>query len=148
MSIFADYYIMKISYKIIRAILVVLLVFILATPMALYVTISLPSVQDKLCEIGEEELTKLLGTDVDIESISITPFNRVSISNVTIIDDFNKEALNIEQLDAGIDLYELFHNKNIVITHAAIIGLDAKIYQTDSASQLNIQNIIDCCTDS
>ena len=108
MSIFADYYIMKISYKIIRAILVVLLVLILATPMALYVIISLPSVQRQLCKTGEEELTKLLGTDVDIESISITPFNQLSINNVSIKDDFNKEALKIETIDAGIDIYEYF----------------------------------------
>lgn len=134
---------MKVFNKIIQTIFIVLFVLILFIPMALYVAVSLPSVQHQLCKISESELSTLLGTDVDIESISITPFNRVSISNVTIIDDFNKEALNIEQLDAGIDLYELFHNKNIVITHAAIIGLDAKIYQTDSASQLNIQNIIE-----
>lgn len=142
MSIFADYYIMKISHKIIRAILVVLLVLILATPMALYVTISLPSVQHKLCKIGEEELTKLLGTDVEIESISITPFNQLSINNVSIKDDFKKDALKIETIDAGIDFYEYFKNDKIVITHAALIGLDAKIYRQTPSSPINIQNII------
>lgn len=134
---------MKRFYKILRALLIALFVFVLGTPMAIYVIISLPSVQQYLCKVGENELSKLLGTGVDIESIGITPFNRISVSDVTILDDFKKEALNIEQLDAGIDLYELFHNEKIVVTHAAIIGLDAKIYKTDSASQLNIQNIIE-----
>ena len=142
MSIFANCS-MKRFYHILRALLIALFAIVLGTPMAIYVITSLPSVQQHLCKAGENELSKLLGTEVDIESIGITPFNRVSASNVTILDDFKKEALNIEHLDAGIDLYELFLNDKIVITHAAIIGLDAKIYQTDSASQLNIHNIIE-----
>ena len=134
---------MKRLYKILRALLIALFVFVLGTPMAIYVIISLPSVQQHLCKVGENELSKLLGTKVDIKSIGITPFNRISVSDVTILDDFKKEALNIEQLDAGIDLYELVKNEKIVITHAAIIGLDAKLYKNDASAPLNIQNIIE-----
>lgn len=134
---------MKKFYKILRALLIALFVFVLGTPMAIYVIVSLPSVQQRLCKVGEIELSKLLATEVNIGSIGITPFNRVSISDVTILDDFKKEALNIEQLDAGIDLYELFENERIVITHAAIIGLNAKLYKNNATAPLNIQNIIE-----
>ncbi len=133
---------MKVFYKIFRVLLITALAFILITPMILFVVVSLPSVQHKLCMLGEEELSKLLGTSVDIESISITPFNQLSLHNATIFDDYNFQALKFKEIDAGIDLYEFFKNQKIVITHAAIIGLDGKIYKKTPQSPLNIQNII------
>lgn len=133
---------MKIVYKIIRTLIVSLLVLIFAAPMALFVVVSLPSIQEKICKIGEKELSKLLGTTVDIEAIDITPFNRLSLKNVTIKDSYSSDAIKIEQIGAGIDYYEFFKNDNIVISHAELIGLDAKIYKHDSSSPLNIQNII------
>ena len=133
---------MKVLYKIICTLLIVLLVLLLVTPMALYVIVSLPSVQQHLCQVGETELTKLLGTNVEIESVSITPFNQLSVNNVTIEDDNRFDAVKIKTIDAGIDIYEYLKNDKIVITHAALIGLDAQLYKQDQSSPLNIQNII------
>ena len=109
---------MKVLYKIICTLLIVLLVLLLVTPMALYVIVSLPSVQQHLCQVGETELTKLLGTNVEIESVSITPFNQLSVNNVTIEDDNRFDAVKIKTIDAGIDIYEYLKNDKIVITHA------------------------------
>lgn len=134
---------MKTFYKIIRTLLVSLLVLTFITPMVLFVAVSLPSVQAQLCKTGEQELSKLLGTEVDIESINITPFNRITINNVTIKDDNNNsDALKIATLGAGIDFYELLKNGKIVISHAELIGLNAKLYKKDPSSPINIQNII------
>lgn len=133
---------MRISYKIIRTLIISLLVLIFTAPMALFVAVSLPSVQEELCKIGERELSKILGTTVDIESIDITPFNRLSLKNITIKDCYSNDAIKIEVLGAGIDYYEFFKNENLVISHAELIGLDAKIYKQTPSSPLNIQNIV------
>ncbi len=133
---------MKIIYKIIRALLVSVLVVILVAPLLLYVAISLPPVQEKMCTIAERELSKLLGTVVEIGSINFTPFNHVALNDVTIKDAYSEKAATIETIGAGIDLYEFFKNDNIVITHAELIKLDATIYKKDPSSPLNIHNII------
>ena len=134
---------MKVFYKIIRSLLISLLVLIIVLPMALYIAVSLPSMQRHLCSISERELSKLLGTEVSIESVSISPFNQFIVNNVTIKDDYNDNALKIETIVAGIDLYEIFKNNKFVVTHAALIGVDAKLYKKDPSSPLNIQNIVE-----
>ncbi len=133
---------MKLLYKIIRAILVTLLVLILVTPMALYVIISLPCMQEKICTITERELSKLLGTVVDIGGMDITPFTHVALNDVTIKDAYSSEAVKLETIGAGIDIWELYKNRKIIITHAELIGLDAKLYKKSPSSPLNIYNII------
>lgn len=143
MSIFANYYrLMKKFLKILRILIVTLLALIILIPMCVFVAFSLPSVQQNLCKTGEQELSKLLGTEVKIESLNITPINRLSLKNVTIKDDNGDDALKLSRIGAGIDYYELLSNHKIVITHATIIGLEAKLYKQDSSSPLNIQNII------
>ena len=134
---------MKTFYKIIRTLLISLLVLAIVLPMGLYVAVSLPSVQRYLCEVSEGELSELLGTEVDIESVSISPFNQFVVNNVTIKDDYDDNALKVDAIGAGIDLYELLKNRKIVVTHAALIGVDAKLYKKDPSSPINIQNIID-----
>lgn len=133
---------MKIIYKIIRSLLVSILVLILVTPMLLYAAISLSSVQEKICTFAERELSKVLGTVVDIGSISLTPFSHIALNDVTIKDAYSTEAATIGTIGAGIDIYEFFKNDNIIITHAELIKLDAKIYKKDPSSPLNIHNII------
>lgn len=134
---------MKILYTILRALLITLLALIIVLPMAIFVVASLPQVQQKLCKVSETELSKLLGTEVDIDHVKITPFNHITVGGVTIKDDNDKDALNVKTIAAGIDLYEFFKNDKIVITHAAIIGLDARLYKNSPEAQLNIQGIID-----
>ncbi|MBR5332376.1 MAG: translocation/assembly module TamB domain-containing protein [Muribaculaceae bacterium] len=134
---------MKVLYTILRTLLISLLALFIVLPMALFVVVSLPQVQQKLCKVSETELSKLLGTEVNIERVKITPFNHIAVGDVTIKDDYNKDALKVETIAAGIDLYELFNNEKIVITHAAIIGLDARLYKNNPSAPLNIQGIID-----
>ena len=130
-------------YKILRAIILSLLGLAIFIPMSIFVAVSLPSVQEKLCKIGEEELCKLLGTNVEIQSISITPLTRLSLKNVTIKDDNGADALNLDRIGAGIDIYELLSHRKMVITHATIIGLNANLYKETPSAPLNIKNIID-----
>ena len=43
-----------------------------------------PSVQKHICRIGERELTQLLGANVSIGSVNISPFNKLAANDVTV----------------------------------------------------------------
>ncbi len=71
---------MKRFYKILRSLLVTLLIIAVVVPAAVYVALSLPSVQQYLCHKAEDELSKLLTVDVSIDYVRISPFNRVTLT--------------------------------------------------------------------
>lgn len=77
---------MRLAYKILRSILVSGIVACIAIYIILYLLLSLPSVQREIKDIGEEELGKLLKTNVSIGSISISPFNQVVLDDVVVPD--------------------------------------------------------------
>ena len=60
-------------YKVIRTIIVSVLAVVILVPAMLYLVLSLPSVQKHICHIGERELTQLLGANVSIGSVNISP---------------------------------------------------------------------------
>ena len=134
---------MKWSYKIFRAILVSLLTLMILIPTTLYVVMTLPPVQNKVKEISEKELRKLLNTNVEIGSVIFTPFNRVTLRNIVIEDTKGDTAAYIKRLGAGINLRELINNQNIEINYTELIGLDARISKETPDAPLNIQPIID-----
>ena len=131
------------AYKIIRAVIVTMLSLVIAIPLLLYIGLSLPIVQEKICAVAETELTKVLGTDVEIGSLSIKPFNQVILKDVHIADSAGEQAAIVKKIGAGISLYDLMSGGNIVINYAELIGLDAHIHRAAPDAPLNIQNIID-----
>ncbi len=133
---------MKRAYKIFRTIIVTLVVLAVLIPVALYVAISLPSVQDKIKGIAENELTKTLDTKVTIGTLSFIPFNNATLNNVTIYDQRGDTALHVNRLAAGIELYRLLTKKEISISHAVARGVDARIHRDSIGAPLNIQHII------
>ena len=120
-----------------------LLVLIPVVPSLLYVVLSIPAVQRAAGERIEHELTVLLGTRVEIGHVDIAPFNRVSLSDVTVADTAGINALTIGHLGAGINLTELIFSKRIVISYAELIDLRANLYRDSVTAPLNIQPIID-----
>lgn len=133
---------MKRSYKILRALLVTLLTVFLMLPATLYIIMALPLIQEKVCEVGESELSKLLGTTVDIGSVTITPFNKITLRNIVVNDANADTAIFIKRLGAGISLKDLIIHKKIHITYTELIGLDANIHRDTPVSELNIQPLI------
>lgn len=133
---------LKTNYKILRTILVTLAVIIITVPSLLYVALSLPVVQNAIRSRAEKELTTLLGTPVEIGAVSITPFNSLTLSDVSVSDDAGVKALEIKRLDAGINLYRLFGG-DIVINYVELLGLHARLYKANREAPLNIQPVID-----
>ncbi|MCM1518113.1 MAG: translocation/assembly module TamB [Pseudoflavonifractor sp.] len=133
---------MKWVYKTLRAILVATIALALGLPVLLYVALSLPPVQEKARDIAEDELSRLFDTRVSIGNVSISPFNRVTLSHVSIEDDNGNTALDIDRLGAGISLSDSFINRRIVISYVELIGADARLYKPTPDAPLNIARII------
>ena len=131
------------AYKIVRTIIVTFLALIVVVPALLYALLSIPSVQNLIRDNGEKELSNLLGAEVNVGTVSITPFNKLTLYDVSILTAPGDTALKIDRLGAGIRLGKLLTRRKIIISYAEIIGLDGHIYRDSAGAPLNIQPIID-----
>jgi hypothetical protein len=130
-------------YKIIRAIVVALLMILVVLPVSTYIILSTDWAQDSLRTVAEEELTKLLGSEVAIGHVDISPFNRIAIDDVTVADDYGKTALTVDNISSRFELLHFMRTGRIVVDYAAIDGLNATLYKKDENSPLNIAKIIE-----
>ncbi len=133
---------MKTGYKVTRSFLMILLALLIVVPAGLYIALSLEGVQNGICRRAEKELSALLDSKVDIDHISITPFNRVTLHGVTVEDDNGNPALSVERLGAGIRLGSLIFSNKIEIVYAEIIGMDARLSRDSASAPLNISRMI------
>ncbi|MBP5561739.1 MAG: translocation/assembly module TamB [Muribaculaceae bacterium] len=134
---------LKKTYTVVRSVVVTALVLVVVLFVGLYLLLSLPSVQNKVKERGEKELSEYLGTNVTIGEISFEPFNELTLGHVNIPDQQGDSLLHVERLGAGISIYELLVNRKIVITYGEIIGLHGRITRPDKNSPTNLQFILD-----
>ena len=130
-------------YKVLRAVLLTLLILAVVVPFAIYITLSTPWAREQMRLTAQQELTRLLGTEVSIEDLSITPFNRLEIKGVCVNDDYKQRALDIENISARFELMHFIRTQRIVIDYVAIDGMDARIYKKTGTAPLNIAGIID-----
>lgn len=109
----------------------------------IYILLSVPAVQNRLKDIACKEASAFLGTDVEMEQLTVKPFNEVVVSGLSVADKDGKRCLSVETVGAGINLWRLINDRKIELTYAEIIGLDAEISQPREGAPLNIQFIID-----
>lgn len=134
---------MKLAYKIFRLLIVTALVLAVFLPVCIYVTVSLPPVQERFKSIAAHELSRLLDTDVEIGRLSIMPFNNASLDDVVIKDHDGDTALYAKKIAAGIDLYSLIARRKVCVSYAVMRGIDIRLRRDSINSPLNIQPIID-----
>ncbi len=134
---------MKSLYKIIRSLLVTVIVLAFVIPVGVYVALSLPEVQRRICRTAEKELSRLLDVPVGIDDVIISPFNRVSLRRVVVSDTQGDTIASISRLGAGIRLFDLVVRRRLVVNYVEIIGLDGRISRDSIGAPLNIQPIID-----
>ena len=131
-------------YKILRALIVISIAIAVTVPAIVYVGLSLPPVQRRLSSVAEKELSGLLGADVSIGTLTIAPFNRAMLRDVSVtLDDGRDSVMTVERLGAGVNLYELIMNREVVINYVELIGLDMEVSRDSAGAPLNIQPIID-----
>lgn len=134
---------LKTLYKIVRFLLVLAILLVLVVPALIYVTVSLPGVQRKVCAIAQEELTQLLDMEVRIREVALAPFNRVTIRDVAIIDQQGDTAISARRIGAGINLYDLLTKRRMVVDYTELMGLNVRLKRDSIGAPLNIQPMIE-----
>lgn len=115
---------------------------IIIIPTGIYIALSLPGVQNNLRLTAEKELSTLLATEITIEKVSITPYNRLTLFNVAIKDDNDSCAIKIDRLGAGVNLTKFITSGEYIVNYVELMGLNADIYRDSISSPINIQSII------
>lgn len=134
--------IMRLSWKIFRAIVLVVLLLIVLLPASLYVMLSVGPVQDKIRDVAAAELSKTIGADVSIGRVIIRPFNKLSIRDITLF--LNSDTIaRVSNVSAGFELYHLLRTGELEIDYALVEGADFHINRETPTSPLNIQPIIE-----
>ncbi len=129
-------------YKILRLIIVLVLLLIVAIPAMLYVGLSLPSVQNYASGEAGRRLSDLLGVEVKVGNLAITPFNKATLRNVTVTDSDGDTIAKALRLGAGFGLTDFIFHKKIVLNYVEAVGLDLRVYRDSAGAPLNIQPII------
>lgn len=109
----------------------------------LYTLLSIPAVQQNLKEKISAEVSIILGGKVEIDNLSVRPFSEVLLKDVAVFSPEGEKCISISKVAAGIDLWQLLVNREIVFNYAQLGRMDANISQTEKDSPLNIQFLID-----
>ena len=130
------------AYKVVRSFLFTAILIVAGLYVCLYVVLSVPSVQRSVKRMVEKEVSSLLGSTINVGSLSIFPFNEVRLSDVDVYTPSGERCISIGTLGAGIHLWKLVYERRIEITYAEVVGLDGKVWRKSSKSPLNIDFII------
>ena len=130
-------------YKVLRLFIVLGIGAFATIFILLYLILLIPSVQDSLKGVAEEELSNVLKTNVDISELSIEPFNKIVIYDLEINDQNGEDLIKIDKLGAGFSWYNLLLKHRLVFTHAELIGLEGNVYKQNKESESNIKFLID-----
>ena len=133
---------MKRFYSIFRVVTVTLLVLFIGVPMLIYVLLSLPFAQNIMCSKAETELSRLLATPVSINSLAVSPFNRVTLRGVVVKDSVGDTIMTVRRLGAGVNPFEALSSDEISIDYAEIVELKLKLSKDSIQAPLNIDHII------
>ena len=134
---------MNTVYRILRSLLVFAICLAVASPVILYVALSLPSVQSRVARMCEAELSQLLACRVSVGDLGIVPFNRAVLRNVVVETAPGDTALTVRRLGAGIRLMSLLDSEPVTVSYVELVGMDARLRRDSAGAPLNIQPIID-----
>lgn len=109
----------------------------------LYVMLSVPSVQNAVRDIVVAELSQKTGGRLDVGRIEIFPFSEVRIHDIALYAPDGEKCASLEMAATRLSLYTLLVDRKLEFSYAEIIGLDARLWQQEQDSPLNIQFLID-----
>lgn len=115
---------------------------LLVLPAFAYVILSLPEIDQRICNVAKKELSELLGANVNISSAEIKPFSQVALNNISVTIADCDTVLTAKRLSAGIRLDKLFFHRSIVISYIELIEPDISLWKDSANSHINIQPII------
>jgi hypothetical protein len=126
-----------IKYIIVGALVLLLFSYLLPT-----ILLSIPSIQQKITDLAEEELHNKLGTDVYIGSVEFELFSKIVLKEVNLCDQSGAMLFNAQRLSAGFNLLPLLHGR-LVFSSAQLFSFQLDLRKETPDSPLNIQFIID-----
>lgn len=134
---------MKLLYRVLRFLAVIILCVAVVLPAITYVGLSLTPVQRRIADRCEVELSRLLGIEVTIGGLGIIPFNRVVLRDVAVTTAPGDTALKVRQMGAGVRLWSLVTDDPMTVTYVELIGMDARLHRDSIGAPLNIAPIIE-----
>lgn len=129
-------------YKSLRLVIVLALLLAVAVPAVLYVGLSLSPVHEYAGRRVSGELSRLLGAKVEIGSMSINPFNRATLRNVSVTDSAGDTIAVARRIGANFGLMDLLFRHRLVINSVEALGLDLRICRDSAGAPLNIAPIM------
>ncbi len=101
------------------------------------------SFQNRVMHFATDRLSTMLATRVSVDSVSIDVWGQsISLYGLDIEDQQERKMLQMEKLEAGINLKALWNNE-VKISEAGITGLHAQLYKPNADTPANFQFIID-----
>ena len=134
--------VIKAIYKTLRSIIFSAALFVVGIFVLLYIFFSVPAFTNAVKNRAVEELGNFLGTKVEIQEFRVYPFNEAKINGIKVYDTSGNPCLEVETVAAGINLWKMISEREIILTYGEIIGLKANIMQPEKDAPLNIDFII------
>lgn len=98
--------------------------------------------QQALTRAVENALKDNLQTDVSVGAIELELFNKVTIRNLRVNDQYGENLLKARQLSAKIEIYPLLQRR-ISLRTASLLDANINLYKKAHNSEVNFQFIID-----
>lgn len=107
-----------------------------------FLSLNLPSVQERIRQQVVAELKRKLNTDLDIAGIQIEPLSSIHIKGLYINDLQGDTALKVKDAYLGVDLLPLLW-RQVVITSASLSDFEVNLSKKDKQAPLNINFIVE-----
>ncbi|MCM1068003.1 MAG: translocation/assembly module TamB [Muribaculaceae bacterium] len=131
----------RLAWKIFRAVVSVLLLLAVLLPVSLYMLLSVDGVQQRIRTIAVTELSRTLGADVGIGNVTIHPFSTLTVKDLSLSLEGDTIA-RVATVSAGFELYHLLRTGELVIDYALVDDASFAISRPAPGAMLNIEPII------
>lgn len=108
----------------------------------LYILLSIPAVQQKAKDFAVNELKNILKTEISIDELRLSLFNKISLKGIYIEDRSQDTLLFAKNLDASFNIWGLLDSE-LQITGINLDDFVGYVNQEDSISDFNFQFIVD-----
>ncbi|MBD8387513.1 translocation/assembly module TamB domain-containing protein [Dysgonomonas sp. BGC7] len=132
----------NITKRVLKVLLYIALI-IIGLNVLLYALLSIPYIQQKVADFAVSQLKNTLKTEVSIDEVRLSLFNRVSLKGIYIEDQTKDTLLYAKDLNGTLSPWELIKNKELAITSITLEDFVINVNQKDSISDFNFQFIID-----
>lgn len=114
----------------------------LGTYLLLLLVLNFSPLQQRLTRIAEQSLERQLGTELEIGSVEIGLFNRVTLKGVSVRDRQGMPLLDAGLLSAKIEFAPLLKGE-VSLRTVSVLDADVNLYRKKKGEAANFQFVID-----